>query len=95
MKKPEPYRRWSVYMKDVAAWFLITIGVSIGTVLGIFKGIYLVMDHFLMDDRFYEGFAVSVGISACGTVVLFGFIFILIRKIGKYPRRKFKGIKGI
>ncbi len=89
----EPYRRWSVYMKQVSIWFLITIAVSVGTVLGIFKGIALVMDHFLKDDLFYKGFAFSVVISASGTAVLFGVIFILIRKIGKYPRRRLKGLK--
>lgn len=65
------------------------------TVLGIFNGIYFAMDHFLKDDRFYEGFAFSVGISACGTAILFFMVFMFIRKIGKYPRRRFKGIKGI
>lgn len=94
MKKREPYRRWSVYLKNVAIWFLITIGISIATVLGIFNGIYLVMDHFLKDDRFYEGLAASIGISTCGTVVLFVVIFTFIRKIGRYPKRRFKGARG-
>lgn len=93
VKKQEPYRRWSIYMRNVAIWFLITIGVSIATVLGIFRGIYLVMDHFLKDDRFYEGFAASVGISACGTIVLFVVVFLLIRRIGRYPRRKFRAVR--
>lgn len=73
----------------------MTIGVSIATVLGIFNGIYIVMDHYLRDDRFYEGFGVSVGISACGTAILFVMIYLFIRRIGKYPRRRFKGVKGI
>jgi len=105
VRKREPYRRWSDYMKNVSIWFLVTIGVSIATAYPgwpvaifkgiIFKGIDLAMDHFLKDDRFYEGFAASVGISACGTAVLFGVIFILIRKIGRYPRRRFKSLRGI
>jgi len=53
------------------------------------------MDHYLKDDRFYEGFAASLGVSACGTIVLFAAFFILIRKMGRYPRRKFKGIKRL
>ena len=95
MRKVEPYRRWSVYLKNLAIWWLITIAVSIATVLGIFKCIYVVMDHYLTDDRFYEGFAASLGVSACGTIVLFAAFFILIRKMGRYPRRKFKGIKRL
>jgi uncharacterized membrane protein len=94
VKKREPYRRWSPYLKNVVIWCLVTIAISIATVLGIFNGIYLVMDHFLKDDRFYEGFAVSIGISACGTVVLFAIIFMFIRRIGRYPRRRFKGARG-
>jgi hypothetical protein len=81
-------------VRDVALWLLIAVGVSIATVLGIFKGIALVMDYFLMDDRFYEGFAVSVFVSACGTVILFAIIFVLVRRISMYPRRRFKGIRG-
>jgi hypothetical protein len=92
MKQVKPYRTWSAYLKNLLVWVLVTLGVSVATVLAIFKGIYLVMDHFLKDDRFYEGFAASVGISLCGTVVLFGAVFALIRKFGRYPRRKFKGI---
>lgn len=95
MKKQEPYRRWSAYVKNVATWFLITIGISIVTLVGIRKGIFLAMDHFLKDDRFYWGVAASFAISACGTIVLFAVIFILIRKIGCYPRRRFQGVKGI
>jgi nitrate reductase gamma subunit len=95
MAATEPYRHWPGYLRDVALWLLIAAGVSIATILGIFKGIALVMDHFLMDDRFYEGFAVSVVVSACGTVILFAIIFLLIRRISRYPRRRFKGIKGI
>lgn len=105
MRKREPYRRWSDYMKNVSIWFLVTIGVFIATAYPewpvpvfkgiIFKGIDLAMDHFLKDDRFYEGIAASVGISACGTAVLFGVVFILIRRIVRYPRRKFKGLKRI
>jgi ABC-type Fe3+ transport system permease subunit len=95
VKRQEPYRRWPVYLKSVGIWFLVTLGISAATVLGIFNGIYFVMDHFLKDDRFYQGFAVSVGISACGTVILFVMIFLLIRRIGRYPRRRFKGVRGI
>jgi hypothetical protein len=81
-------------MKSVAIWFLLTAGISIGIVLGIFNGIYLVMDHFLKDDRFYEGFAVSVGISACGTILLFVIIFLFVREIGRYPRKGLRGTSG-
>ena len=95
MKRREPFRRWSAYLKNVAIWSLVTIGISVATVLGIFRGIYQVMDHFLADDRFYEGFAASLGISACGTALLFGVVFILIRKIGRYPRKRYRRIRGI
>ena len=95
MKKAEPYRRLSAYMKMVSIWFLVTVGVAIATIFGIFKGIYLVMDYFLRDDRFYEGFAWSVVVSACGTVILFTVVFILIRKMVRYPRRKYRGVGRI
>ncbi len=95
MKRPEPYRRWSLYLKNVVIWLFVTLAVSIATVLGIFNGIYLVMDHYLQGDRFYQGFAVSVGISACGTAILFFMIFIFIRRIGRYPKRRFRGVKGM
>lgn len=95
MKKREPYRRWSPYLKSLAIWLVLTIGIAIGTVLGIFNGIFLVMDHFLKDDRFYEGFAASIGISACGTAVLFIVILFFIRKLGQYPRRNLRTMRGI
>ena len=95
MKKAEPYRRLSAYMKMVSIWFLVTVGVAIATIFGIFKGIHLVMDHFLRDDRFYEGFAWSVVVSACGTAILFTVVFILIRKMVRYPRRKYRGVGRI
>ena len=92
MKTAEPYRRWSVYVRNVAIWFVVTVLVSIGTVLAIFKGISLVMDYFLKDDRFYEGIAFSVVVSACGTLVLFSIIFMFVRSVGRFPRKKLKGI---
>jgi hypothetical protein len=95
MKKAEPYRRWSVYMKMVSIWIGVTVGTAIAAIFGIFKGIHLVMDYFLRDDRFYEGFAWSVVVSACGTLILFVAVFILIRKIGRYPRRRYGGMKQI
>ena len=93
--KVEPYRLWSAYVRNVAIWLLVAIVVSAGTVLGIFKGIFLVMDHFLQSDRFYDGFAFSLVVSACGTAILFVIIMLLVRQIGKYPRRKLKGIRGL
>ena len=95
MGKAEPYRRWSAYLKTVGIWFVVTLGAVVATVFGIFRGIHLVMDHFLRDDRFYDGFAWSVVVSACGTLILFVAVFILIRKIGRYPRRRYGGIRRI
>ncbi|MBW2057112.1 MAG: hypothetical protein JRH07_15840 [Deltaproteobacteria bacterium] len=95
MTRREPYRRWSVYLRDVAIWLLLTVGISIATLAGISKGIFLAMDYFLKDDRFYSGVAASAGISACGTVILFTVIFLFIQKVGRYPRRRFRGLKGI
>jgi hypothetical protein len=95
VEKEDSYRRWPPYLRSVVLWFLLTTGIVIGTVLGIFNGIFLVMDYFLRDDRFYEGFAASIGISACGTIVLFIVVFLFIRKLGQYPRRKMmKGMRG-
>jgi hypothetical protein len=79
-------------VRNVAIWFVVTVLVSIGTVLAIFKGISLVMDFFLKDDRFYEGIVFSVVVSACGTLVLFVIIFIFVRRVGRFPRKKLKGI---
>jgi len=95
VKKVEPYRRWSAYLKTVSIWFVVTVGIAVASVFGIFKGIHLVMDHFLRDDRFYEGFACSVIVSACGTLILFSAIFILIRKMVRYPKRKYRGVGRI
>lgn len=95
MKKAEPYRRWSAYLKTVGIWFVVTVGAVVASVFGIFRGIHLVMDHFLRDDRFYDGFAWSVVVSACGTLILFVAVFVLIRKIGRYPRRRYGGIRRI
>jgi len=95
VSKLDPYRRWSIYARNVAIWLLVAVGVCIGAVLGIFKGIFLVMDHFLKDDRFYEGFAFSVVVSACGTLILFAVILILVRQMGRYPRRKFRGVRRL
>ena len=95
MRRREPYRRWPAYLRAVAIWFLITGGISIATVLGIFRGIFFVMDYFLEYDRFYEGVAASAGVSAIGTIVLFIVIFAFIRRLGRYPRRGLKGMRGI
>ena len=95
MGEVEPYRLWSAYVRNVAIWLLAAVVVSTGAVLGIFKGIFLVMDHFLQDDRFYDGFAFSLVVSACGTAILFVMIMLLVRQMGRYPRRKLKGIRRL
>jgi hypothetical protein len=95
VSRQESYRYWSVYVRNVVLWFLVTAAICTATVFGIFKGISFVMDYFLQDDRFYEGFAASIGVSGVGTIVLFVCIFFFIRELGRYPRRRFKGLQGM
>jgi hypothetical protein len=84
-----------VYVKNVVLWFFVTAAICTAAVFGIFKGISFVMDYFLQDDRFYEGFVASIGVSGVGTIVLFLCIFFFIQRLGRYPRRRFKDLRGM
>jgi hypothetical protein len=93
-EKPPP--GWLVYVRNVVIWFLITGAIAAATVWGtIYVGIPRVMDYFLRDDRFYEGFAASLGVSVCGVVILFLVIFLFIRRLGRYPRAGSRRLDGI